>query len=337
MNNWYTLLPKVELHIHLEGAIPFSVLLQLIKKYSGQDISQEELQKKFQYQDFPHFLEIWDWKNNFLREYEDFTLIAEAFAKCLAKQNIHYAEVFFSPSDFKQHNLLAQELVIAVSTGLQKVSEVEIALIVDLVRDNAPKQAERTFAEINEVREHGIIGIGIGGSEHMFPPEFFSSIYKQARKLGYHTTAHAGEAAGAQSIWSAINNLHVERIGHGTRAIEDPSLITYLIQKQIPLEMCPYSNVCTGVVETIEEHPIRTLFHKGVLVTLNTDDPLMFGNSLAQEYALLVEKLGFTKHEIQQLILNGISASWLSDNRKKELSLRFQNDPAWNLPVNMKI
>ena len=317
----YGSIPKVELHLHLEGAIPYDTLWQLVQKYGGDPSvpNPEALQRRFEYKDFPHFIEAWVWKNQFLREYEDFTFIAEHIARDLALQNIQYTEAFYSPSDFTRHGLKPQELTAAIRKGLSRVSEIEIFLIVDFVRDFGPEKAAITLKEINEVKELGVIGIGIGGSEHAFPPELFEGIYEEARRLGFHTTAHAGEAAGAESIWGAIRNLHVERIGHGTRAYEDEGLLDFLAKHQIPLEMCPLSNLCTGVVSKIEEHPIRRYFEKGIMVTINTDDPKMFDNSLAQEYEVLEKTLGFSPREIQSLMVNAVQASWLPEQKKKRM------------------
>lgn len=144
-----------------------------------------------------------------------------------------------------------------------------------------------------------------------------------------HTTAHAGEAAGSVSLWGAIRSLQVERIGHGVRSIEDEELLAYLAKTQLPLELCPLSNVRTGVVKSIDEHPARKLFERGLFITVNTDDPKMFGNSLAEEYRLLVERLGFSRPEERSLILNAISASWLPPDRKAAMQTQFRVDPGW--------
>ncbi|UCB50812.1 MAG: adenosine deaminase, partial [Deltaproteobacteria bacterium] len=175
----------------------------------------------------------------------------------------------------------------------------------------------------------GVVGIGIGGLEQQFPPELFEEVYEKARQLGFHTSAHAGEAAGAASIWGAIRSLRVDRIGHGTRAEEDEALLDYLAEHRVPLEMCPISNVRTGVVPSLEEHPVRRYFERGIMVTINTDDPKMFGNSLAEEFLLLEGKLGFSRDEIRSLILQGIQAAWLSKDRKQQLVEAFRGDPAW--------
>lgn len=331
--SWYQNLPKVELHLHLEGAIPLPALWTLVQKYGGEPglNSLEDVQKRFVYRDFPHFIDTWRWKNQFLREYEDFTFIAEAIARDLVQQNVRYAEAFFSPSDFARHNLQPQALTLAVRAGLRRVPAIEVALIADVVRDSGPEKAAITLAAVNEVKDEGVIGIGIGGSEQRFPPEPFAEVYQQARALGFHTTAHAGEAAGAESIWGAVRSLEVERIGHGTRAFEDPALLDYLSQHPIPIEMCPLSNVRTGVVARIEEHPIRQYFEHGLWVTVNSDDPKMFNNSLAEEYQLMVERLRFSPTELRGVIIHTIRACWLPEMRKQELIREFETDPGWTI------
>lgn len=329
--DWYARVPKVELHLHLEGAIPLETTWQLIQKYGGDpdvpDIAA--LRQRFAYHDFMHFLSTWSWRNQYLREYEDFTLLAEEVARDLARQNIRYVEAFYSAADYFRHGLKAQELTRAIRAGLERVPEVEVALVADMVRNYGPEAAARTLAEVDEVRDLGVIGIGIGGAELQYPPEPFAAVYEQARNLGFHTSVHAGEAAGPQSVWGALRTLHAERIGHGTRAVEDPALVDYLAAEQVPLEMCPLSNVRTGVVESIESHPVRQFYERGLLVTINSDDPKMFHNSLAEEYQLLEERQGFTRDEIRVLILNGIRASWMPEDRKRHMAQAFCEDADW--------
>jgi adenosine deaminase len=329
--SWFENVPKVELHVHLEGAIPHAALWELIQKYGGDPSvpDLESLKQRFEYRDFPHFIKTWAWKNQFLRQYDDFTLIAEVTAQDLAAQNIRYAEMFFSPSLFVRHGLEVQRLTQAVRVGLDRAAGINIALIADLVRDYGPKAEAETLARLDEVKDQGVIGIGIGGSEQRFPPEPFEPLYREARRLGFHTNAHAGEAAGPKSIWGAIERLQAERIGHGTRAHEDPSLVEYLTEMQIPLEMCPLSNVRTGVVGKLGNHPIRRYFDQGVAVTVNTDDPKMFDTSLAREYQSLVEECGFSRREICKLIITAIDSSWLPSDRKQSLQQSFTKDPSW--------
>ncbi len=328
---WFSQLPKVELHVHLEGAIPHRALFDLIRKYGGDPSIPDvtALEKRFEYKNFAQFIEAWAWKNRFLREYDDFSHIAELTARNLASQNIRYAEMFFSPSLFIRHGLEVQEITRAVRMGLSRVPEIEISLIADLVRDYGPESEMATLHRLNEVKGEGIIGVGIGGSEHEFPPEPFGALFDKARLMGFRVNAHAGESMGPESIWGAIRHLHAERIGHGTSAHRDPGLLDYLADHRIPLELCPGSNVCTGIVRSVKEHPIRQYFEHGLIISVNTDDPKMFGTSLDREYESLVRECGFTKHEICRLILLGIESSWLPEDRKKSLAASFANDPSW--------
>lgn len=314
-------LPKVEIHLHLEGAIPLPALYELVRKYAPRDVrSLSELQEKFRYRDFPHFLSTWMWKNGFIREYEDFTFIASAVARDLADQNVRYVEAFHSPGDFAMlHGLDVSRITEAVRAGLDREEDIEIRLIADLTRDFGPERGMGWLRELAAEREMRIVGIGIGGSEHAFPPEPYRDVYREARRLGLRTTAHAGEAAGAASIWGALRALEVDRIGHGTRASEDESLVLYLKEHQVPVEMCPISNLRTGVVRSVAEHPIRNFFDEGLLVTVNTDDPKMFQTSLVEEYAALIRDLGFTFAEIVTLAGNAIDASWAEESTKQRL------------------
>ncbi len=329
--SWLERIPKVELHLHLEGAIPVDALWELVGKYGGDPEvpSLAALTDRFDYRDFPHFIETWHWKNRFLREYEDFAFVARRVAEDLADQNIRYAEAFFSPPDFERYGLEPQGLAAEIRRGLDEVDGIRIALVADLVRDAGPRRAARMLEAVAEVREYGVIGIGLGGSEHDFPAGPFAEVFARARHLGFHTSAHAGEAAGAESVWSALTNLHVDRIGHATRAIEDPLLVENLSQRKTPLELCPISNVRTGVIPSTAEHPVRAYFDRGMLVSVNTDDPKMFGNSLAEEYAALVQEHGFTADDIRELLSRTIESTWLSTEEKEELRVDLMADAAW--------
>jgi len=333
LTNWCHSLPKVELHLHLEGAIPIPALWELVQKYGGDPLVPDEaaLQEYFKFRDFPHFIELWIWKNGFLREYDDFEFFSGAVARALKAENIKYVEAFFSPGRFKQAGLDTGRMIEAVRAGLDSVTGVEVALIPDLVRDVGPDYASGVLDELSDLRSLGLIGIGLGGSEHAYPPELFTDLYSRARKNDFHTTAHAGEAAGAESVWGAINALKVQRIGHGIRAIEDPELMRHLAETQLPVEMCPLSNVATGVVDSIAVHPIRQFFDQGVLVTVNSDDPAMFGNSLTGDYAALMSELAFTPDEIRKFILNGIESSWLDSERKPALRNEFTATEGWSI------
>jgi adenosine deaminase len=321
--NFLDKMPKVELHIHLEGSIPIEALWELVKKYNGKSEvkSIEALGQKFEYTDFPHFIQTWIWKNKFINEYDDFTFIASEFVKDMDRQNIIYSEVFYSPPDFSRKNLEPGKITEAIFKGIKKAEgKTKINLVADLVRDFGAEKGMKTLHQVNEVKDMGVVGIGIGGSEHEFPPELFAEVFEKARGFGFKTSAHAGEAAGSESIRGAIKALKVDRIGHGTRAFEDEKLVNYLREKQIPLEMCPLSNVRTGVVRKIEEHPVKDYYNNGLRVFLNTDDPKMFNNTLSEEYLMFVEKMGFGIKDVKVLMMSAIDSAWCSDAEKDLLT-----------------
>jgi adenosine deaminase len=328
---WLDRIPKVELHVHLEGAIPLDALWTLVRKYGGDPgvPDRAALDRRFIYRDFPHFLDMWVWKNRFLREYEDFAFIAEAAARDFAAQRIRYAEVFFSPPDFADRGLRTGGLAEAIRSGLDRVPGVEIALVADLVRDFGPAAADGTLSEAAELGGLGVVGIGLGGSEQEFPPGPFAAVFERARRLGLRTTVHAGEGAGPESVREALRRLRPDRIGHATRAAEDPALLDELAVSRVPLELCPVSNVRTGIVASLTAHPVRRYFERGLALSVNTDDPRMFGTRLADEYRLLAEVFSFTPAEIRSLVLEAVRSSWLSEARKGEMVEEFRHDPAW--------
>jgi adenosine deaminase len=329
---WLERIPKVELHLHIEGAIPHAALWQLMERHGGDSRvpTVDDLPAQFVYRDFPDFIDRWVWKQGFLRDAADIETVGAGVAAELARQRIVYAEALFSPTDLPASGLPPQEVALALRRGIASVPDVEVWLIADVVRDTGPVKAARTLEALAEVAaEAGVIGIGLGGSEQLFPPEPFAPVYERARALGLRTSAHAGEVAGPASVRGAIDVLRADRIDHGTRAIDDPALVRLLAERRIPVTSCPGSNVATGSVATLAGHPIRRFFDAGVLVSIATDDPAMFGLSLAREYQALQTTFGFTDDEIRALVLTGIESAWLPDARKTKLRARFEGDPAW--------
>jgi len=320
-------IPKIENHIHLEGAIPHKTLWQLIQKYRGdKEVTDfNKLQEKFEYRDFNHFIEMWGWKNQFIREYEDFKLISDSVFKDLIDQNVKYAEIFISPSLFKK-KLKIQKIVEAIHQSIVGNPKIKVNLIVDLVRNYGQKNEMITLHEMNEVKNLGIIGIGIGGSKNNYPPELFIDLYEIARKYGFKTTAHAGETVGAESVWAAIEKLKVDRIGHGTRIIEDDKLLEYMAKHKIPIELCPISNLRTKVINSIDEHPFNIFRERKIPISINTDDPKMFNNSLAVEYQALMNAFDLNKSEIFNTILDSINTTWLNEFEKEKLTNEFKEE-----------
>jgi adenosine deaminase len=315
-------MPKVELHLHLEGAIPVATMWELIEGRGGHpDVPDlEALVRRYEYRDFAHVIETWIWMNQFLDSYDAFQAAAEAVAASLASQRIVYAEASYSPSDFARFDLAPDELAMAIRRGLDRIPHVRVGLVADLVRDKGPQRAERTLdAVIDVAPDAGIVGITIGGSEAEFPPEPFAAVYSRARRSGLRLSAHAGEAAGAASVRGALDHLGVDRIGHGIRAVEDPEVLFRLVNGNVPLEVCPSSNLATGVADSWDTHPVRTLIDVGAMVTISSDDPAMFHNSVAGDLEALYG-LGYGDATIQRLAENAIEASWAPPTVKLALA-----------------
>ncbi len=306
-------MPKVELHLHLEGAFTFEFLFDQIRKYGGVPEIQSvaEMERKFVFRDFPHFIETWiDFEQSTYHTLEN-----------LSRQNVVYAEVFYSPWDFVRHGISVAEITKSTLAGIDQARRdfgIECRLIADLIRDFGAGTAIERLDEITPFLGKTLIGIGIGGSEQEFPPAPFKPVYDEARRRGFRLTAHAGEAAGPKSVRDAVDILGAERIGHGVRAVEDPALVAKLNERQIPLDICVTSNLKTNIFKSAQEHPIRRFFDQGLLVTVNSDDPAMFGATITDELLLLHNELGFTLHELHQLQLNAVASAFLTSEEKTQ-------------------
>jgi adenosine deaminase len=330
-------MPKIELHLHLEGAFTFDFLFNLIEKYGGDPEvgTIDELQKKFVFRDFQHFLDLWFWKNKFFKELDDFEKCAYTTLENLANQNVIYCEVFFSPWDFTSDRLSCEEITEATIHGIKRAEKdfsITCNLIADLVRDYDSTKAVERVKQILPYKDKGIIGIGLGGSEQKYPARLFKNAFKAARDLGFHVTAHAGEAAGPESVWEAIRELKVERIGHGVRAIEDEQLVRYLKDVQLPLEVCVNSNLKTKIFPSPMSHPIKRFINSGLNISINSDDPTMFGATITEEFMILYHEIGLSLDEIKQLILNSINSAFISEEMKKKINERanlFWSDKNW--------
>lgn len=313
-------LPKVELHIHLEGSIPPSVLAQL-SGYAGEDLAS-----LYRYAGFYDFLMAFKKVCLMLRSPEDFARVTYDLLARLARQNVWYAEIFFSPSIHRRNGLDLDRVLASIDRArlsAQAEFGIEMALLFDNVRQWGVEEARYVLDLATAHRAHAVIGIGIGGDEGAAPPELFRELYDDARAAGLHTVAHAGEAAGPAGVWSALRVLKVERIGHGLRAVEDAALLDYLRHEQIPLEVSLTSNVMTGAVATLADHPVRRFFDAGLLVTLNSDDPAMFHTSLTNEYRRLAEHFHFAPAELRRIARNAFQATFLPAERKAALLARF--------------
>jgi len=290
---------RAELHLHLEGAIEPEALKEL-----DPSLTPEEISAKLSYTDFAGFIQSYVWVNRKLRGPADYALVARRLFERLAAQGICYAEVTLSAGVilWKKQDLDAIFDALVVEAAR---SPVPLRWIVDAVRQFGAEAAEPVFDFAAERMRDGVVAIGIGGFEAEGPALWFRDLYAKARDRGLRLTCHAGETTDAQSVWDALE-IGAERIGHGIRSIEDPRLIAYLRDHKIPLEICISSNVRTGAVASVAEHPVRKLFDAGVPIILNTDDPALFECTLDSEYDLAQREFGFTPQELSAIAGNSL-------------------------------
>lgn len=321
-------MPKAEIHLHLEGSVRPSTVLDLSRRHgtSLPATTEEELAQYFTFRDFDHFIECYIAVCNTLRTPEDFERIVRELGEDCAAQNIRYVEVHFNPAtNVRKRGLDFRAMLDGMNAGRRDARDrfgVEMRWIADGVRDEGPehRSVARTVEWIAALDpSEGVVGLGLGGSEVGFPPTLYQREFAMAREAGLHVVAHAGETTGPQTIIDSLNLLGAERIGHGIRAIEDPSLVARLALDQIPLEVCPTSNVCTRVTATMQEHPFPLLDRAGVLVTINSDDPPLFGTTLTDEFRVLADHWGYRSSDLQRIAGNAVRASFLPERDRAAL------------------
>lgn len=323
-------LPKAEQHVHIVGSTRPETLLWLAEE-SGEDSpfqSLEDVKEYFHYRDFPHFIQVYSAVVRQIREESQFERITYEMLEEDARCNVRYVEASFSAPDHVRRGLDYGLMLDAINSGIRRAGRdfgIECDLRIDLVRNYGPECGMEVLDWI-EAKGDKIVAVDIGGSEGDFPPEPYEAVYARAREMGLHLVAHAGEAAGPENVWGAINHLGVERIGHGVSAVEDPRLMDHIREKGITIESCPVSNLRTGVVASLREHPIREFFDRGIRVTVNSDDPSMFGTDMNNEYVLLNQELGFTPQELFKISLDAIESSFLPERKKDRLMESFRKE-----------
>lgn len=322
-----TSLPKTEIHLHLEGLASVDTIWKLKQKHDldFEGISsKEDLYKRFQVNTLNDFIDLFInvVQNSFQKE-EDMLLLIEDARDYLKRNNISYAEIFFAPSKFVRNGFSYEKIVEILDEGAQKLFQedsLQIKYIMDVSRTFGPENAMKNLELTLKHKKDSVIGIGLGGAENKGPAKDYKKVFEKAKKEGLHTVAHAGEDVGPESIWHAIEYLDIERIGHGISAIHDEKLQEKLVHTQIPLEICPKSNIITGrYVTSYKDHPIRAFFDKGINVTLNTDDPTIFGAELIDEYMNLLTEDIFTFKEVIQLLKNTVYATFLSEEEQNRI------------------
>jgi len=313
-------LPKAELHLHLEGAVEPATLLELRKRH-GEHATLREVDALYTYTDFQSFLMAFKAVSAHLRGPEDFELITYRLMQRLKEENVLHAEVYVAVGV----SLFRKQDFAAIFEGMERGRArgardfgVSLLWIFDATRHFGVEEAQKVFELAVRYQDRNVIGVGIGGDEMKAPPELFRGVYSYAADHGLRLTAHAGETGPPESVWGALN-LRAERIGHAFTASQDADLVEELSQRQIPVELCITSNLRTGICKTVAEHPAKNYFDQGVMITLNTDDPALFGTTLSREYQLAQETFGFTDEHLRELARNSFEASFLPAEKKLEL------------------
>jgi aminodeoxyfutalosine deaminase len=313
-------LPKAELHLHLEGAVEPATLCELRQRH-GERATLAETEALYRYTDFQSFLMAFKEVSAHLRGPDDYELAAYRLMQRLKQENTLHAEVYIAVGVC----LYRKQDFDAIFEGLERgrmrgAREFGVSLlwIFDATRHFGVEAAQQVFELAVRYQERHVVGVGIGGDEVKAPPELFRSVYGYAADNGLRLTAHAGETGPPESIWGALN-LRAERIGHGVTARQDPDLVEELAYRQIPVEICLTSNLRTGVCNAISEHPAKSYFDQGVMITLNTDDPALFGTSLCREYQIAQDAFAFTDEHLRELARNSFEASFLPAEKKLEL------------------
>lgn len=323
-------MPKVELHVHLEGSIRPETLLKLAhaNNMTLPYNTVEGLREWYVFRDFPHFVEIYVAITSCLKTADDLELIAREFLAGQAAQNIKYSEPTYTAYTIYQHCGISFDDQFAALNRARAWAERELGvtmnLIVDIAREVKPEIGLVTAGQVIKNYGNGVCALGLGGYEVGHPPEKYQAAFDLVNAAGIPCILHAGETAGADSIWSALRVGQSRRIGHGVRCLEDDALVEYLREHQIPLEVCPTSNVRLNVAPNIAQHPIQTLIDKGLYVTLNSDDPPMFNTTLTDEFLKCADAFQWDKTTCENLTLNAVRASLLSGDAKQKMEQEFR-------------
>jgi adenosine deaminase len=326
-------MPKVELHLHLEGSITPRTVLELAQQ-NKVEIPASDLagvERLFHYRDFGEFLTVFMALARAIVSRDDFARIAYELGLSLSTEHVCYAEVMFSPMQHLLRGIPLGDVVGGMADGFTR-AEAETGIVLrtvfDYGRQYGPALAWYVLEVARESMGNGVVGFSIGGNEIGHPPQPFAEIYSAARAIGLGVMAHAGEVVGAESVWGAVDDLGCTRIGHGIRSVDDASLIEHLVAHGVTLDVCPTSNVLTGAVASWQAHPMRTLYDAGVALTLNTDDPTFFDTTMTEEYRRAAKAFAFNADDLVQLVRNAVNAAFLPAAEKATLRTRVDHEIA---------
>ncbi|MFY1632624.1 adenosine deaminase [Solwaraspora sp. WMMB335] len=310
-------LPKVELHVHHVGSASPRIVAELAQRHAGRTpvpTDPAALADYFVFRDFAHFVEIYLSVVDLIRDEEDVWILTHEVARELAAQQVRYAELTVTPYSHVSRGIAAPAFCAAIEDARVRARAdfgVELRWCFDIPGEAGLPAAEETLRISLTQAPDGLISFGLGGPEIGVPRPQFKPYFDQARAAGLHSVPHAGETTGPQTIWDAIRELGAERIGHGISCVRDPELVAFLADRRIPLEVCPTSNVRTGAIAALAAHPLAEMLTAGLMVTINSDDPPMFGTTLNHEYAVAAQLAGGGVERLAELARNGVSAAFL--------------------------
>ena len=315
-------IPKAELHIHIEGALEPELMLELAAK-NGIDLpfaSVGDVRRAYDFKDLQSFLDIYYQGAQVLLTEDDFYRLTWSYLQKAAEQNVRHAEIFFDPQTHTARGVKFETIVAGIHRALMDAERqlaVSSKLIMCFLRHLSVDEALTTLEEAWDFKDM-ITGVGLDSSELGFPPENFGPVFDRARQWGFKTVAHAGEEGPPEYIWQALKLLRVERIDHGVRCLEDAGLVDYLVAKQIPLTVCPLSEVKLKVFDNMKQHNLMQMLESGLCVTVNSDDPAYFGGYIEENFLALHQAHGLTAEDMFKLARNAFKASFLDPAEKKK-------------------
>lgn len=318
-------LPKVELHVHHVGSASPRIVAELAQRHEGRSpvpADEAALADYFVFRDFAHFVEIYLSVVDLVRDDEDVWVLTHEVARELAAQQVRYAELTVTPYSHVRRGIPAPAFCAAIEDARRRARAdfgIELRWCFDIPGEAGLAAAEETLRICLDEAPDGLISFGLGGPEIGVPRPQFKPYFDQARAAGLHSVPHAGETTGPETVWDALRELGAERIGHGTSSVRDPELMAFLAERRIPLEVCPTSNLRTGAVPQLSAHPLADMVAAGLLVTINSDDPPMFGTSLNQEYAVAASLLQAGPQQLAGLARDAVTASFLPATEQRRL------------------
>jgi len=321
-------IPKAELHVHIEGTFEPELMFKIASRnhISIKHKSVEELKKAYDFTNLQHFLDIYYEGASVLITKLDFYDLTWAYLEKVHLQNVQHTEIFFDPQTHTSRGIKLSTVIEGINEALidgRKKLGISSNLILCFLRHLSEAEAFQTLENSLEFKDL-IIGVGLDSSERGHPPSKFKRVFEQALKEGFKTVAHAGEEGPAEYVWEAIDLLKVSRIDHGNNSLQDKNLVDELVNRKIPLTVCPLSNLKLKVIAEMKNHPLKTMLEKGLFVTVNSDDPSYFGGYVNENFQAVSTALNLNKEEIFLLAKNSFNASFLDENTKTEMIERVE-------------